>query len=114
MQGCIHMIDTLAGKIKELIIMKSDPSMMSWLQEWKRQTVDMEVESRFDLWEDENQGSEDVFNSGRPAQGVVQIPSGTLVQEGECIEELSQSTTSTCIRDSNSGTPLVFNIPPTV
>ena len=39
------MIDTLAGKTKELIIMESDPSMMSWLQEWKRQTIDMEVES---------------------------------------------------------------------
>ena len=31
-QGCTHMIDSLAGKTKELIIMKSDPGMMSWLQ----------------------------------------------------------------------------------
>jgi hypothetical protein len=55
-----------------------------------------------------------VLNGGLPAQGVVQIPSGTPVQEGECIEELSQSTTSTCIRDSDSGTPLVFNTPPII
>jgi hypothetical protein len=37
------MIDTLVRKTKELIIMESDLGMMSWLQEWKRQTVDMEV-----------------------------------------------------------------------
>jgi hypothetical protein len=94
--------------------MENDPGMMNWLQEWKRQTVDMEVESRFALWEDENQGSEDVLNNGRPAQGVLQIPSSTPVQEGECTEALSQSTTSTSIRDSDSGTPLVFNTPPTI
>ena len=66
MQECMHMIDTLVGKTKELIIMESDPGMMSWLQVWKRQMVDIEVESRFDLWEDENQDSEDVLNSRRP------------------------------------------------
>jgi hypothetical protein len=29
--------------------------------------VDMEVESRFDLWEDENEGPKDVENNGYPA-----------------------------------------------
>jgi hypothetical protein len=46
-QGCTHMIDSLAGKTRELIIMESDPDMMNWLQEWKQQTVDMETENRF-------------------------------------------------------------------
>jgi hypothetical protein len=41
------MIDSLAGKTRELIIMESDPDMMNWLQEWKQQTVDMETENRF-------------------------------------------------------------------
>jgi hypothetical protein len=32
-QGYIYIIDTLTGKTQELIIMESDPSIMSWLQE---------------------------------------------------------------------------------
>ena len=83
------MIDTLARKTKELIIMEIDLGIMSWLQEWKWQTIDMDVESRFNLWKDKNQDSKDVLNSGRPAHGVLHIPSVTPVQEGECIEELS-------------------------
>jgi hypothetical protein len=31
--------------------------------------VDMEVENRFDLWKDENKGSEDVQNNGCSAHG---------------------------------------------
>jgi hypothetical protein len=61
-QGCMHMIDSLAGKTRELIIMESDPNMMSWLQEWKRQTVDMETENSFKLWDDEKEVSEDLEN----------------------------------------------------
>ena len=71
----------------------------------------MEIESRFALWEDENQGSDDVLNSGHPTQGVQQIPSNTPVQEREYTETLSQSITSTYIRNNDSGTPLVFNTP---
>jgi hypothetical protein len=59
-QGYTHMSDTLTSKTQELIIMESDPSMMSWLQEWKRQTVDMEPENKFELWEDEKEASKDV------------------------------------------------------
>ena len=68
----------------------------------------------FALWEDKNQGSEDVLNNRRPTQGVQQIPSSIPVQEREYIEALSQSTTSTYIRNNNSGIPLVFNTPPSV
>jgi hypothetical protein len=44
------MINTLTSKIEELLILESDPSMMNWLQEWKRQTLDMEAENKFELW----------------------------------------------------------------
>ena len=47
-QDCTHIIDTFAGKTKELIIMESDPAMISWLQEWKQQIVDMAVENKFE------------------------------------------------------------------
>jgi hypothetical protein len=33
--GFSHMIDTLAGKTQQLILMESDPDMLTWLQEWK-------------------------------------------------------------------------------
>jgi hypothetical protein len=32
-EGFSHMIDTLVGKTEELIIMESDPNMLSWLHE---------------------------------------------------------------------------------
>jgi hypothetical protein len=64
------MIDTLTGKTQELIIMESDPSMMSWLQEWKRQTVDMEPDNKFELWEDEKEASEDMHQGEEPSQGL--------------------------------------------
>jgi hypothetical protein len=66
-QGYTHMSDTLTSKTQELIIMESDPSMMSWLQEWKRQTVDMEPENKFELWEDEKEASEDVHQGEEPS-----------------------------------------------
>jgi hypothetical protein len=48
-QGCTYMIDTLADKTRELILLVSNPGIMSWLEEWKRQTLDMEVENKLEL-----------------------------------------------------------------
>jgi hypothetical protein len=87
------MIDTLTWKTKELIIMESDPGMMSWLQEWKRQILNMVAENRFELWEDENE---------------------TTVRNGECTATCSESTTSTCIGNNESRTPVVFNLPQSI
>jgi hypothetical protein len=72
------MIDTLTGKTQELIIMESDPSMMSWLQEWKRQIVDMEHENKFELWEDEKEASEDVYQGEEPSQDLLHFGESEL------------------------------------
>jgi hypothetical protein len=48
-QGCTHIIDTLVDKTAELFFLESDLGMMSWLQEWKKKTLDMEAEIRFEL-----------------------------------------------------------------
>jgi hypothetical protein len=77
------MIDTLTGKTQELIIMESDPSMMSWLQEWKRQTVDMEPENRFELWEDEKEASEDVHQREEPCEDLLHLAESALLEESK-------------------------------
>jgi hypothetical protein len=58
-QGYSHMIDTLAGKTQQLILLESDPSMVIWLQEWKRQVIDKEEDSTFELWEEDCQAQEE-------------------------------------------------------
>jgi hypothetical protein len=108
------MIDTLTWKTKELIIMESDPGMMSWLQEWKRQILNMVAENRFELWEDENEDYADRQNINRPSQGILHLPDKTTVRNGECTATCSESTTSTCIGNNESRTPVVFNLPQSI
>jgi hypothetical protein len=76
------MIDTFAGKTKELIIMESDPNIMSWLQDWKRQTLDMEVENKFKLWKDENEVDEDLQADERPSESLLQLPNNEAFGQG--------------------------------
>jgi hypothetical protein len=82
-QECTHMIYTLTGKTHELIIMESDLSMMSWFQEWKRQTVDMELENKFELWEDEKEASEDVHQREEPSQHLLHLAENVPLGESE-------------------------------
>jgi hypothetical protein len=98
------MIDSLAGKTRELIIMESDPNMMSWLQEWKRQTVDMETENRFELWEDEKEVSEDLEN-----ESLLHLANSAQFIGGESIQGGSTSTTTHGIASPDIGTRVVLN-----
>ena len=77
------MIDTLTSKTQELIIMERDPSMMSWLQEWKRQTVDMEPRNKFELQEDEKEAFEDVHQEEEPSQNFLHIAENAPFGESE-------------------------------
>jgi hypothetical protein len=45
---------------RELILLESDSGMMNWLQEWKRQILDIEAKNRFELWKDYIEAYEDV------------------------------------------------------
>jgi hypothetical protein len=82
-QGCTHMIGTLSGKTQELIIMESNPNMMSWLQEWKCQTVDMEPENKFELWEDEKEAFEDVHQGEEPSEDLLHLAESAPLGESE-------------------------------
>jgi hypothetical protein len=77
------MIDTLIGKIQELIIMESNPSMMSWLQEWKYQTMDMEPENMFELWEYEKEPSEDVYQGKEPSRGLFHLAESAPLEDSK-------------------------------
>jgi hypothetical protein len=86
-EGFNHMIDTLAGKTEELIIMESDPNMLTWLHEWKRQMVD-KVDSSFELWEDDDDIEHDC-DDAPTITNMLQVPfSAQDIESTDPIQEL--------------------------
>ena len=81
------MIDTLAGKTQNLIIIESNQDILTWLQEWKHMVVDKQATSSFALWQDEiehqNENSDAYRRCGGSeatiAHGIESSDSGLII-----------------------------------
>jgi hypothetical protein len=67
--------------------------------------VDMKLENKFELWEDEIEASKDLYNKEQPLESLLHLANNTQCTQREFIQDCLTSTTTQAVGSINTRTP---------